>query len=104
MLRRLPAIALLIGAAALMLSVQPTGAQNSQKKNPEVPAMPKVLMKLPRAPITRAKFPTVDFQYHGRTLRTAEDYKKLVGVMDQINVAVISNMDGGFGTDFDNAM
>ena len=104
MIRRLPAFALLIAAAALMVSVHPTGAQNAPKKNPEVPAMPKVLMKLPRTAITGAKFPAVDFHYHGRTLRSADDYHKLVGVMDQINVAVISSMDGGFGKEFDNAM
>ncbi|MBM3812955.1 MAG: hypothetical protein FJW20_15125 [Acidimicrobiia bacterium] len=72
--------------------------------NPEVPAMPKALMKLPRAPITRAKFPAVDFHFHGRTLRSAADYQKLVRVMDETGIGVICNMDGGFGKTFDENM
>src|SRR5215467_5024719 len=83
------------------------GAQQNPpgfKPAPEVPAMPKALMKLPRTNITRAKFPTVDIHFHGRSLRTGEDYQKLIRMMDQINLAVISNMDGGFGADFDKAM
>ena len=71
---------------------------------PEVPAMPKALMKLPRTPITRAKFPVVDFHFHGRELRTAEDYQKLVKVMDETGTGVIANMDGGFGPEFDRAI
>ena len=74
------------------------------QKAPEVPAMPKALMKLPRTNITRAKFPTVDFHFHGRSLRTSQDYQKLIRMMDQINLAVISNMDGGFGPAFDQNM
>jgi len=66
--------------------------------------MPKALMKLPRTDITRAKFPTVDFHFHGRSLRTPQDYQKLIRMMDQINLAVISNMDGGFGPAFDQNM
>ena len=49
------------------------------KPAPEVPAMPKALMKLPRTDITRAKFPAVDFHFHGRSLRTAADYQKMIG-------------------------
>ena len=74
------------------------------KPSPEVPAMPKALMKLPRTPITRAKFPAIDFHFHGRGLRTAEDYKKMVALMDKTGVGVIANMDGGFGPAFDAAM
>ena len=71
---------------------------------PEVPAMPKALMKLPRTPITRAKFPALDFHFHGRALRTAEDYQKMIKVMDETGIGVIANMDGGFGPDFDRNM
>jgi predicted TIM-barrel fold metal-dependent hydrolase len=71
---------------------------------PEVPAMPKALMKLPRTPITRAKFPVVDFHFHGHDLRTAEDYQKMIKVMDETGTGVIANMDGGFGPEFDRAM
>jgi len=71
---------------------------------PEVPAMPKALMKLPRTPITRAKFPAIDFHLHGGALRSAEDYKKMIKLMDETGVGVICNMDGGFGKTFDEKM
>ncbi len=74
------------------------------RPSPEVPAMPKALMKLPRTPITRAKFPVVDFHFHGRELRSADDYQKLIKVMDETGTGVIANMDGGFGPEFDRAM
>jgi predicted TIM-barrel fold metal-dependent hydrolase len=74
------------------------------KPTPEVPALPKALMKLPRTNITRAKFPALDFHFHGRTLRTAEDYQKLIRKMDETGIGVISNMDGGFGKEFDRNM
>jgi len=74
------------------------------QRNPEVPAMPKALMKLPRASITRAKYPAIDFHFHGRSLRTAEDYRKLIKLMDDTGIGVISNMDGGFGKTFDDNM
>lgn len=101
MFQRLVAFVFLVGGAVLLVSVHPTGAQ---KKNPEVPAMPKALMKLPRTNIARAKFPAVDIHYHGRALRAAADYHKLIQQMDDMNIAVISNMDGGSGADFDQAM
>src|SRR4030095_11905383 len=74
------------------------------KPTPEVPAMPKALMKLPRTPITKAKFPAVDFHLHGGQLRTAEDYQKRIATMAQTGVGVICNMDGGFGATFDRNM
>jgi predicted TIM-barrel fold metal-dependent hydrolase len=71
---------------------------------PEVPAMPKALMKFPRTEIHRAKYPVVDFHLHGRELKTAEDYQKMIKLMDETGIGVISNMDGGFGADFDRNM
>jgi predicted TIM-barrel fold metal-dependent hydrolase len=71
------------------------------KPAPEVPAMPKALMKFPRTEITRAKFPVVDFHLHGSSLKTTADYRKMIALMDQTGIAVISNMDGGFGAAFD---
>src|ERR1700692_2163723 len=79
-------------------------AAGAQQKAPEVPAMPKALMKLPRTNITRAKFPAVDIHFHGRSLRTPQDYQKMIRMMDEINLVVISDMDGGFGQGFDQAM
>jgi predicted TIM-barrel fold metal-dependent hydrolase len=74
------------------------------KPTPEVPAMPKALMKFPRTPITRAKFPALDFHLHGGSLKTADDYQKMVKVMDETGIGLICNMDGGFGADFDRNM
>lgn len=71
------------------------------KPAPEVPAMPKALMNFPRTNITRAKFPAIDFHFHGRGLATPDQYKKMIAVMDQTGVGVICNMDGGFGKTFD---
>ncbi len=68
---------------------------------PEVPAMPKALMKFPRTNITRTKFPVIDFHFHGSQLKTVADYERLIHLMDQTGIAVICNMDGGFGKTFD---
>ena len=89
---------MLIVAACLSVSAQ---TRPDFQVTPEVPAMPKALMKLPRTPITRAKFPAIDFHFHGGQLRTAEDYQKIVKVMDETGVGVLCNMDGGFGAAFD---
>jgi predicted TIM-barrel fold metal-dependent hydrolase len=86
-------------AACLTLSGQ--SARPDFQKTPEVPAMPKALMKLPRTAITKARFPAVDFHLHGGQLRTAEDYQKMIAIMDQTGLGVICNMDGGFGSTFD---
>ena len=74
------------------------------RPTPEVPAMPKALMKFPRTQITRAKFPVVDFHLHGAQLRTAEDYQKMIERMDETGIGLICNMDGGFGAHFDRNM
>jgi predicted TIM-barrel fold metal-dependent hydrolase len=74
------------------------------KPTPEVPAMPKALMKFPRTNITRAKYPAIDFHLHGAALKTAADYEKMIRLMDQTGIGVICNMDGGFGKSFDRNM
>jgi len=104
----MPIVALLaIGGCLLVLGQKvgdiPDVPKPPFKVAPEVPAMPMALMKLPRTNITRAKYPAIDFHFHGRTLATAADYEKLVKLMDQTGVGVICNMDGGFGKTFDQA-
>jgi predicted TIM-barrel fold metal-dependent hydrolase len=103
MRRRLPTLVLLIAACCWSSS-----SQSAQRPDfhpaPEVPAMPKALMKLPRTPISRARFRVIDFHLHGAALKSAEDYQKLIALMDQTGIAVICNMDGGFGTTFDRNM
>jgi predicted TIM-barrel fold metal-dependent hydrolase len=74
------------------------------KPTPEVPPMPKALMKFPRTSITRAQFPAIDFHFHGRGLKAADDYRKMIKIMDDTGIGMICNMDGGFGTEFDRTM
>jgi hypothetical protein len=102
MFRRSSLFGLPLAAAVLTISL----AQQKPefKPAPEVPAMPKALMKLPRTNITRAKFPAVDIHFHGRSLRTSQDYEKMIRLMDQTGLAVITNLDGGFGQSFDQVM
>ena len=86
------------------LTASAQGPRPEFKVTPEVPAMPKALMKLPRTPITRAKFPAIDFHVHARELKTAEDYQKMIKIMDETGLGVLCNMDGGFGPTFDQNM
>ena len=102
MLSRLSAVALLVATGAFFSHAQPPRPEF--KTAPEVPPIPKALMKFPRTNITRAKFPAVDFHLHGRSLRTGADYQKMVALMDQTGIGVICNMDGGFGKTFDQNM
>jgi predicted TIM-barrel fold metal-dependent hydrolase len=106
MLRSLPVLALLVAAGSLIFwgqnSANPRFPSHPDfKTTPAVPALPKALMKLPRTNITRAKFPAIDFHFHGRGLNTAEQYRKIVALMDQTGIGVLCNMDGGFGKAFD---
>src|SRR5260370_40344978 len=93
--------ALILAAGAAVVSAQ---TRPEFKVAPEVPAMPKALMKFPRTNITRAKFPAVDFHLHGQSLKTAADYEKMIQLMDKTGIGVICNMDGGFGKTFDRNM
>src|SRR5918911_196923 len=94
---RLPLFAVLLTAGALLFRAQTTPPRPEFKPAPEVPAMPKALMKFPRTNITRAKFPAIDFHLHGRSLATDEDYRKMIALMDATGIGVICNMDGGYG-------
>ena len=113
MLRWLPVWALLIAAGCWTSSAQKTEAKSQAPRfpshpdfrpTPEAPALPKALMKLPRTAITRARFPAIDFHLHGRGLSSAEDYEKMIKLMDETGLGVLCNMDGGFGKTFDQNM
>src|SRR5580704_12833106 len=111
MLGHLRIWALFIAAGTWTCSAQTSGAKAPQIPEhpdfhpaPDVPAMPKALMKLPRTEITRAKFPVLDIHLHAGSLKTDADYRKMIGVMDQTGIGVICNMDGGFGKTFDQNM
>src|SRR5260370_33033931 len=90
--------ALILAAGAAVVSAQ---TRPEVKVAPEVPAMPKALMKFPRTNITRAKFPAVDFHLHGSSLKTEADYPKLIALVDHTGIGMICNKEGGFGAAFD---
>jgi predicted TIM-barrel fold metal-dependent hydrolase len=108
MLRSISACAAVLASGCLISSGQKAEVKYPDhpdfKPTPEVPAMPKVLMKLPRTNITRAKYPVVDFHLHGHDLRTSDDYRKMIKLMDDTGIGLICNMDGGFGKTFDQNM
>ena len=93
--------ALLVAAAAMyapaaqQANQAPAAAQPGFKPSPEQQAMPKSLLKVKRSDISRAKYPAIDFHFHGRELRSADDYRSLITVMDRAGVGAIANMDGG---------
>ena len=64
-------------------------------KTPEQHAMPKTLLVTKRTPVEKARYPAIDSHFHGGDLKTADDYQNLIAVMDEVGVAMISNMDGG---------
>jgi hypothetical protein len=104
MLQRLTLIAILAVACQAQTAAPKFPSHPDFKPAPEVPAMPKALMKLPRTEITRATFPALDFHLHGGTLKTAAVYEKMIALMDKTGVGLICNMDGGFGKNFDRSM
>ena len=97
---------------ALACSQQPAAEESTAKfpshpdfkPSPQQNAMPKTLLVVKETKTEKSKFPAVDFHFHGRSLETPEDYEKLIRQMDEVGVAAISNMDGGFGERFDRAM
>src|SRR5918993_3218291 len=68
---------------------------------PDVPPMPLTLLRLPRTHIVRAKYPAVDFHVHGRELNSPEAYKRFVGLMDEIGMGAVVNLNGGTGKALD---
>jgi predicted TIM-barrel fold metal-dependent hydrolase len=78
----------------------PTGTAQQQrppefKPTPEQHAMPKSLLVVKRTDIRQAKYPAIDFHFHGSALRTPDDYNKMIALMDRTGVGAIMNMDGG---------
>ena len=73
-------------------------------KSPEQHAMPKTLLVTKQTQVEKARVPVIDFHFHGGDLKTAEDYQKLISVMDRVGVAIISNMDGGSGGRLDRTL
>jgi uncharacterized protein len=71
---------------------------------PDVPPMPLTLLRLPRTHIVRARFPAIDFHVHGRGLTTPEAYAEFVGLMDEIGMGAVVNLNGGTGAELDTSL
>jgi predicted TIM-barrel fold metal-dependent hydrolase len=85
------------------------GASQSQappgfKPTPEQVPMPKSLLVVKRTDITRAKYPAIDFHFHGRPIQTPDDYRKMIAVMDRAGLGAIVNMDGGMYAALDKSL
>ena len=74
------------------------------KPAPEQGPLPDSVLVVKRTPIEKAKYPAIDFHFHGRRMQTAEEYEAMIAKMDQAGVGVICNMDGGFSETFDKNM
>ena len=48
--------------------------------------MPETLLRLPRTPLTRAKYPAIDFHVHAGNLRTVEAYQTFIKKMDEAGI------------------
>ncbi len=100
MLVRISCTALMMGAAALAQAPSHPG----WKPTPPQTAMPKSTLVVERARIDKARFPVIDIHTHGRFLRDEAEHRKLIGIMDQLGVAKLVNLDCGFGERFDRCM
>lgn len=87
----LPVLALWVAAAGA--GQRP--AHPDFKPTPEQNPIPKSLLVVKRTHITRAKFPAIDFHFHGRPIQSADDSTKMIAVMDRAGLGAIVNMDGG---------
>jgi predicted TIM-barrel fold metal-dependent hydrolase len=77
-------------------ALRPGGSQRPDfKATPEQNPMPKSLLVVNRTDIRNAKYPAIDFHFHGSSLQSPDDYKKLIAVMDRAGLGALANMDGG---------
>lgn len=79
----IPMVVLPLGAEAQDMSVE--------KYNP------RSTLVVSGVPMTRAKFPFIDVHGHQNGRQSAESLARLIGEMDEINLAVMVNLSGGFG-------
>jgi len=69
-----------------------------------VPHMPETLLRLPRTPLTRARYPAIDFHVHAGNLTTVEAYQTFIKKMDEAGIGAIVNLNGGTGSHLDQAL
>src|SRR5262245_20720401 len=51
-----------------------------------VPHMPETLLRLPRTPLTRARYPAIDFHVHAGNLTTVDAYRTFIKKLDQAGI------------------
>lgn len=91
-------------AAALLACSGRPDSESEAEGAPQQTAMPKTLLVVEQTEVEKAKFPAIDFHVHARSLKERTDYEAFVGVMDDIGLATICNMDGDWGETFDRNM
>lgn len=104
---RVPLLTLAVCAASMAQAPagqRPTSSHPAWKPSPPQTAMPKSTLVAERTKIVKAKFPAIDIHFHGEFLRSAEEYRKLIALMDQVGLAMIVNLDVGSGKEFDRNM
>jgi predicted TIM-barrel fold metal-dependent hydrolase len=69
-----------------------------------VPHMPETLLRLPRTPLTRARYPAIDFHVHAGNLTTVEAYQTFIRKMDEAGIGAIINLNGGTGAHLDQTL
>ena len=94
-------LACLIGSAQQTGRFKDTYAHPGFKPTPLQNAMPKSKLVVKETKIEKARFPAMDVHFHGRVLNSRENYEKVISIMDQVGVAMIVNLDAGFGKRFD---
>jgi predicted TIM-barrel fold metal-dependent hydrolase len=104
-MRSMPArrsMTVLLVAAAFAASATSSRTGASQRPQPpdfkptsEQGPMPRSLLVVKRTEIESARYPAIDFHFHGRPLQTPEDYRNMIAVMDKAGIGAIANMDGG---------
>jgi uncharacterized protein len=86
---------------------QAPAAPAPPEKAPAEPTMsfeeyePRSTLVVPEHPVTRAKYPFIDVHNHQRSREmTPEQVAELVAAMDKLNMAVMVNLSGGSGENF----
>lgn len=71
------------------------------KSTPEQHPIPDPVLMAQNVDVRRAKYPPIDIHYHGRDWSAAKDQLKL---MDQFNIGMLVNLDGGYGENLERAL
>ncbi len=81
-------------ALGVAMTLAPFGSVAAQEMSVE-DYDPRSTLVVPGQPVTRAKFPFIDVHGHQRGSQSAEALARLIGEMDEINLAVMVNLSGG---------